>query len=193
MRRQQRQRRIRRADRGAIGETTSASDRRKKNEEEACLTTATKSEEHPDRNADEYLEARLPHPETDSIVFHSSNNTSEIVNDNSESHATASAAAKVSEDILVKDTKILRLIEERGNTHKGKKAQTKGREQMHKNMHQRQKRMKRQMDIQRILEDFKGIRNYLWNQIRKEKSTHHKDKKMSKEKSSRLVEGLSMS
>ena len=31
---------------------------------------------------------------------------------------------------------------------------------MHKNMHQRdKKRMKRQMDIQSILEDFKGIRN----------------------------------
>ena len=37
--------------------------------------------------------------------------------------------------------------------------------------------MKRQMDIQRILEDFKGIQKYPWNQIRKEESTHHQDKK----------------
>ena len=92
-----------------------------KDEEEACLTTAKKGEEHPDRNADEHLGARLPHPgeEAGSIVFHSSSNTSEIRNDNNESRATASAAAKVSEDILVKDAEILRLIEERRNTQKG--------------------------------------------------------------------------
>ena len=34
---------------------------------------------------------------------------------------SASAAAKVSEDILVKDAEILRLIEERRNTPKGEK------------------------------------------------------------------------
>ena len=91
----------------------------KKDEEEACLTTAKKGEEHPDRNADEHLGARLPHPgeESGSIVFHSSSNTSEIRNDSNESRATASAAAKVSEDILVKDAEILRLIEGREETH----------------------------------------------------------------------------
>ena len=70
-----------------------------------------------------------------------------------EPRATASAATKVSEDMSVKDAEILRLIEERRNTPKGE-AETKGYEQMHKQMHQRQKRMKRQMDIQRIPEDF---------------------------------------
>ena len=59
--------------------------------------------------------------EAGSIVFHSSSNTSEIRNDNNESRATASAAAKVSEDILVKDAEIRRLIEERRNTPKGEK------------------------------------------------------------------------
>ena len=93
-----------------------------KDEEEACTTTAMKGEEHPDRNADEHLGARLPHPgeEAGSIVFHSSSNTSEIRNDKNESRATASAA-KVSEDIFVKDAEILRLLEERRNTPKGEK------------------------------------------------------------------------
>ena len=45
---------------------------------------------------------------------------SEIRKD-SESRATVSAAAKVSEDILVTDAEILRLIEERRNTPKGEK------------------------------------------------------------------------
>ena len=60
----------------------------------------------------------------------------------------------------VKDAEILRLIEERRNKPKGEKAQTKGCEQMHKkDASETKKRMRRQMDIQRILEDLKGIRN----------------------------------
>ena len=74
----------------------------KKDEEEAC-----KGEEHPDHNADDHLVARLPHPDEEAgpIVFHSSSNLSEIRND-TELRATVSAAAKVSEDILVKDAEI---------------------------------------------------------------------------------------
>ena len=56
-----------------------------------------------------------------SIAFRSSSNTSEIRNDNNEARATASAAAKVSEDVSVKDAEILRLIEERRNRSKGEK------------------------------------------------------------------------
>ena len=138
------------------------------------LTTAKKGEEHPDRNADEHLGARLPHPgeEAGSIVFHSSSNTSEIRNDNNESRATEAAAAKVSEDTLVKDAEILRL-EERRNTPKGEKHKLKDVSKCIKRCIREKKRMKRQMDIQRILEDFKGLRN----KISKEESTHHKDKK----------------
>ena len=75
-----------------LPKTTPAPDRRKKHKEEACLTTAKKGEQQLDRNADEHLGARLPHPgeEAGSIVFHSSSNTSEIRNDNNESRATAS-------------------------------------------------------------------------------------------------------
>ena len=54
-------------------------------------------------------------------MFHSSSNTCEIRSDNNEARATASAAAKVSEDMSVKDAEILRLIEERRNTPKGEK------------------------------------------------------------------------
>ena len=92
-------------------------------EEEACLTTAKKDEEPPDRNAAENLGARLPHPDEQagSIAFHSSSNMNEIRNDSNEPRATASAAATVSEDMSVKDAEILRLVEERRNTPKGEK------------------------------------------------------------------------
>ena len=79
-----------------------------------------------------------------------------------EARATTSAAAKVIEDLSIKDAEILRGSSRREKKHtQGEKAQTYGYVQMHKKMHQRQKRMKRQMDIQRILVDFKGIRNIL--------------------------------
>ena len=50
------------------------------------------------------------------------------------------------------------------------------------------------MDFQRILEDVKGIRKkYPGNQIRKEESTHHKDKKTRKESASHLEKELQKS
>ena len=59
--------------------------------------------------------------EAASVVFHSSSNTSEIKNDNNEARVMASAAAKVSEDLSIKDAEILRLIEERGEVHPKKR------------------------------------------------------------------------
>ena len=50
---------------------------------------------------------------------------SEIKNDNDEARATASAAAKVSEDLSIKDAEILRLIEERRSTPKEEKQRLK--------------------------------------------------------------------
>ena len=81
-------------------------------EEEVCLTK--KGEELPDRSNEKHLGAPSPQPgeEAGSIVFHSGTNTSEIRNDNNEAHATASAAAKVSYDMLDRNAEILRLIEE---------------------------------------------------------------------------------
>ena len=70
----------------------------------------------------------------------------------------ASAAAKVSEDLSIKDAEILRLIEERRSTPTEEKQRLKEVSKCIKNVSEK-KRMKRQQDIHRILEDFKGVRN----------------------------------
>ena len=118
-------------------------------------------EEHPEHKTEEHFGARFPHQgqEAGSIVFHSSSNTSEIKNDNNEARVMAFAAAKVSEDLSIKDAETLRLIEERRSTPKEEKQRLKEVSKCIKKLYQRQKRMKRQMDVRRILEDFKGIRN----------------------------------
>ena len=74
----------------------------------------TQDEEHLDHNTEEHLGARFPHQveEAGSIVFHSSSNMSEIKTTIMK-RATASTAAKVSEDLSIKDAEILRLIKER--------------------------------------------------------------------------------
>ena len=70
--------------------------------------------------------------------------------------AITSAAAKENEELLDKDVEILRLIEER--TAKEEKQRLKD---VSKRIFKctREKRMKTQKDIQRILEKFKGVRN----------------------------------
>ena len=71
---------------------------------------------------------------------------------------TAFAAAKESEEFLDKDAEILRLIEERRSTPKEEKQRLKDLSKRIKNASEK-KRMKRQQDIQRTLEDFQGVRN----------------------------------
>ena len=71
----------------------------------------------------------------------------------------ASAAAKVSEELSIKDAEILRLIEERRSTPIEEKQRLKEVSKCFKKCIRDKKRMKRQQDIQRILEDFKGVRN----------------------------------
>ena len=161
------------------------------NEEEKCPTTAEKDEEHPDRNTDEHLGARFPHQgeEAGSIVFHSSSNASEIRNNNNEARATASAAAKVIEDLSIKNAEILRPIEERRSTPKEEKQQLKVLSKCIKNASEK-KRMKRQQDIQRMLEDFKGVRNILGIESAKKKVLIKKIKKTTKENASHLEKEL---
>ena len=89
-------------------------------------------------------------------LFH----TCEIKNDNNEVRVMASAAAKVSEDLSTKDAEVLRLIDERRSTPKEEKQRLTEVSKCIKTCIRDKKRMKRQMDIQRILEDFKGIRNF---------------------------------
>ena len=102
---------------------------------------------------------------------------SEIRNTNNEARATTSAAATVIDDLSVKDAAILRLIEERRNTPKGEKHKLKDVSKCIKRCIRNKKRMKRQMDIQRILEDFKGIRNVPGIKSAKKRVPNHKDQK----------------
>ena len=69
-------------------------------------------EEHLEHKTEEHFGAQFPHQdeEAGSVMFHSSSKTSEIKNDNNEARVMASAAAKVSEDLSIKDAEILRLI-----------------------------------------------------------------------------------
>ena len=118
-------------------------------------------DEHPGHNSEENLGAQVPYQveEAGSIVFHSSRNASEFKNDNKEAHVTTSAAAKETEEFLDKDAEILRLIEERRSTPKEEKQRLKELSKSIKKYIREKKRMKRQQDIQRILEEFKGVRN----------------------------------
>ena len=67
-------------------------------------------------------------------------------------------AAKATEEISKEDVEIRRHIEERRSTPKEEKQRLKEVSKC-KKMYQRQKRMKRQQDIQRILDEFKGVKN----------------------------------
>ena len=118
-------------------------------------------DEHPERNPEEHLGAQIPHQveEADSIVFQNSRSASVFENDNKEIQVTTSAAAKKKEECLDKDAEILRLIEERRSMPKEEKQRLKDLSKSIKKIHQRKKRMKRHQDIERILEEFKGVRN----------------------------------
>ena len=117
-------------------------------------------DEHPEYNSEEHLGAQVPHQVevAGSIVFHSSRSASVFENDNKEAPVTTSAAAKKNEEFLDKDAEILRLIEERRSMPKEEKQRLKD---LSKSIKQciREKKMKIQQDIERILEEFKGIRN----------------------------------
>ena len=90
--------------------------------------------------------------EAGSIVLHVSSDMNEKQKDDEE--AGEAAAAKETEE----DVEIRKLIEERRKTPKEEKHRLKGVSKCLKNVSQTT-RMKRQQDIQRILEDFKGVKN----------------------------------
>ena len=72
-------------------------------------------------------------------MFHTSRSASVFENDNKEAQVTTSAAAKKSEEFLVKDAEILRLIEERRSMPKEEKQRLKDLSKSIKKMHQRKK------------------------------------------------------
>ena len=97
--------------------------------------------------------------EAGSIVLQNSRSSSVFENDSKEIQETTSAAAKKNEECLDKDAEILRLIEEKEKHAQRRKTTTEGPEQKHEKNVSEKKRMKRQQDIERILEEFKGVRN----------------------------------
>ena len=80
-------------------------------------------------------------------------------NDSKEIQETTSAAAKKKEECVDKDAEILRLIEERRSMPIEEKQRLKDLSKNIKKCIREKKRMKRQQDIERILEEFKGVRN----------------------------------
>ena len=94
--------------------------------------------------------------EAGSIVLHVSSDMNEKEKDDEEADETA--AAKETEEIPKEDVEIRRLIEERRNTPKEEKQRLKEVSKCKKNVSETEKNEKT-ADIQRILEDFKGVKN----------------------------------
>ena len=115
-------------------------------------------DEHPERIPEEHLGAQMMHQvgEAGSIVLHNSRSSSVFKNDSKEIQETTSAAAKKKDEC----------VERCGNpeTHQReekhaqrRKTTIEGPEQKHKKCIR--EKMKRQQDIKRIFEEFKGVRN----------------------------------
>ena len=98
---------------------------------------------------------------------------SSVVNEKEkDEEADETAAAKKTEEISKEDVEIRRLTEERRNTPKEE-------EQRLKEVSKRVKKNAsgtKQQDIQRILEDFEGVKNIPGIKSANRKSTHHQDK-----------------
>ena len=127
----------------------------------AVATARMLGEEHSDRNTAKVETDRIhgdghhalvPHlvPEAGSIVLH-------VSEDGEEEGGTA--AARENDEISRKDAEIRRFIELRRSTPKGRQTTNERIEQKHQKCIRDKKRMKRQQDIQPILEDFKGVSN----------------------------------
>ena len=129
-------------------------------------------EEHSDRNTakvetDRFQgdghHARFPHSVTEagSIVLHVSNSMNEVKKDDEDSEVGeeegGSAAVRESDEISRKDAEIRRLVELRRSTPKEEKQRVKELSKSIKKCIRDKKRVKRQQEIQKIPEDFKGV------------------------------------
>ena len=103
-------------------------------------------DEHPEDNPKAHLGVRVPHQDEEAGSI-------------KEVRVITSAEAKENEEFLDKDAEILRLIEERRSTPKEEKQRLEDLSKRIQKCIREKKRMKRQQDIQRILEEFKGVRN----------------------------------
>ena len=95
--------------------------------------------------------------EAGSIVLQISRSLSVFKNESKEMQETTSAAAKKKDECVDKDVEILRLIEERRKMPKEERQRLKDLSKKIKKCIR--EKMKRQQDIERILEEFKGVRN----------------------------------
>ena len=126
-----------------------------------CRKQRPLGDEHPERIPEEHLDAQMIHQvgEAGSIVLHNSRSSSVSKNESKEIQETTSAAAKKNDECVDKDSEILRLIEERRNVPKEERQRLKSLSKNFKKCIREKKRMKRQQDIERILEEFKGVRS----------------------------------
>ena len=88
-----------------------------------------------------------------------SHNSSVTRSKDKEKQETTYDAATKKDERVDKDAEIMRLIEERRKLPKEEKHRLKELGKKNKKLYQRKKRMKRHHDIERILEEFKGVRN----------------------------------
>ena len=117
-------------------------------------------DEHPERIPEEHLGEQMIHRvgEAGSIVLQISRSLSVFENESKEVQETTSAAAKKKDECVDKDAEILRLIEEMRKMPKEERQRLKELSKEKKCIRDK-KRMKRHHDIERILEEFKGVRN----------------------------------
>ena len=130
--------------------------------------------EHPDRNTAKVgtarfqgdgHHARFPHmvAEAGSIVLHVSNSRNEVNKDGEDSEdgeeEGGTAAVRENDEISRKEAEIRRLIELRRSTPKEEKQRVKELRKSINKCIREKKRVKRQQEIQKILEDFKGVNN----------------------------------
>ena len=118
-------------------------------------------DEHPESSLEEHLVAqKFPQvEEAGSIVLQFSRSSSVFKNEGKEMQETTSDAAKKKDECVDKDAEILRLIEERRKMPKEGKHRLKELSKKIKKYIREKKRVKRHHDIERILEEFKGVRN----------------------------------
>ena len=118
-------------------------------------------DEHPERIPEEHLGAQMIHQvgEAGSIVLHNSRSSSVFKNDSKETQETTSAAAKKKDECVDKRCGNPETHRREEKHAQRRKTTIEGPEQKHKKCIREKKRMKRQQDIERILEEFKGVRN----------------------------------
>ena len=116
-------------------------------------------EDHPECGQELHLPAQmfLQVVEAGSIVLQSSHDSSEIRGKDKSKQETTHNAATKNDESVDKDAEIMRLIEERRKLPKEEKNRLKELSKKIKNCIREKKRVKRHHDIERILEEFKGV------------------------------------